>query len=235
MAGLGTDYCCTDKEWSKKDGVFKPGFKNYLEMNTHIDDTVQKARRTAITLEQKGIDYTIDDFNLAYTRKGNSILVLDYFETIIKGLNSSGNVGNADVYIDTKNALKKFLDKKKNIKTADISLSSIDYKFLVEWETYLREKCAETTIHLRMRTLRAVFNKAKYEEGFEHYPFSKYTLNHLNTRTPKRALKPNELKNIFNFKTDPNRRQYHSLNYFKFMYYCRGMNFTDLCLLKKNK
>ena len=59
---LGSDFNCLEKEWSKKEGLFKPGFKDYLEMNTHIDDTVQKARKTAITLEQKGFDYTIEDF-----------------------------------------------------------------------------------------------------------------------------------------------------------------------------
>lgn len=232
---FGSDYCCSDKEWSKREGVFKSTVKDYLSMNSHIEDVVLKARKAAINLEQKSIDYTLEDFILAYTRKGNSILVLEYFTSIINELNNANKIGNADVYEDTKKSIKRFLEEKKNIVNSDISLSSIDNKFLSEYETFLRKKCSDTTIHLRMRTLRAVFNKAKDEEGFEYYPFAKYKLTHLNTKTTKRALKTIELKKIFDYQADKKLRKYHSLNYFKFMYYCRGMNFTDLCLLKKDQ
>jgi len=233
--GIGSDFCCHEKEWSKKEGQFKSGVKNYKEFNAHIDNEVQRSRTIALDLDAKGVDYTLEDFVLALTRKGKSILTLDYFDYVIKRMKENNRLGNADVYIDTKNALRKFLEEKKNIKNVDISLSSIDYKFLVEWEDFLRMTCADTTISLRLRTLRALFNKAINEEGFEHYPFKAYTLNHLNTKTIKRALKTPEMKEIFNFKADPKRRKYHSLNYFKFMYCCKGMNFKDLCLLKKEQ
>ncbi len=230
---IGSDYNCTEKEWSKKEGYFKPNIKNAQDMNEHIDEVTQKARKTAIKLEQKGINYTIEDFHLAYTRKGNAIMLLNYFDEVIKDMNVSGKIGNADIYQQTRNRLEAFLETKKL--HLDVGIISVDIKFLREWEKFLRLTCEDRTIHLRMRTLRALINKARQEEGFDYYVFDNYSLSHLSTTTPKRALKIDEIKTIFNYKTTPDIRKYHSLNYFKFMYLCKGMNFTDICLLQKDQ
>ncbi|MBU8892597.1 MAG: site-specific integrase [Bacteroidales bacterium] len=76
---------------------------------------------------------------------------------------------------------------------------------------------------------------AKDEEGLDYYAFENYSLAFLNTKTAKRALKIGEIKAFFKYKADPKKSEYNSLNYFKFMYLCRGMNFIDLCHLKKEQ
>lgn len=230
---LGSDYNCAKNEWYKKDGCFKPDFKDAKQMNEHIDETVQKARKTAIQLEQTNSNYTVEDFYLAYTRKGNSIMVLEYFDEIVKGFDDNGDIGNADIYKQTKNRIKAYL-KTKNINT-DISLASINVNFLNNWVKFLRKTCGDTTIHLRLRTLRALINMAKANEGFDYYVFKDFKLTPFSTKTPKRALKLEEMKAIFNYKADPSESKYHSLNYFKFMYLCWGMNWVDVCHLKKDQ
>jgi len=228
---IGADFNCLEREWSKKEGYFKSVVKDAGQMNEYIDETVQKARKVAIKLEKNTPNYSIEDFSLAYTRKGNALTVLSYFDDVVMEMEKNGDTGNADIYKQTKNRFKAFLES-ISINT-DISFETIKPKLLNGWVNFLRKTCSDTTIHLRLRTLRALNNMAKEEEGVDYYAFENYSLAFLDTKTPKRALKLDELKELFKYKADPNKSEYHSLNYFKFMYLCRGMNFIDLCLLKK--
>ncbi len=230
---IGADFNCRESEWSKREGYFKPTVKDATQMNEYIDETVQKARKIAMKLEKSNPNYSVVDFSLAYTRKGNSVLILSFFKDVINKLENTGHAGNADVYSDTRNRFEAFL-KTKDINT-DITFERIDAEFLDEWIEYLSKSCSNNTIFLRLRTLRALNKKAMKQEGLDYYIFKNYSFYHLKTNTLKRALSIDEIKAIFNYSADPRRRKYHSLNYFKFMYLCRGMNFTDLCRLEKTQ
>ena len=81
---IGADFNCRESEWSKKEGYFKPVVKDATQMNEYIDETVQKARKVAIKLEKNTPNYSIEDFYLAYTRKGNKLTVLSYFEDVVE-------------------------------------------------------------------------------------------------------------------------------------------------------
>jgi integrase len=89
-------------------------------------------------------------------------------------------------------------------------------------------------IALKMRELRALYKKAISREYVDKslYPFEKYKLSHLKRKSHKRALSIQEFRLMRDFDTTFYPQLRHTHMYFLFSFYCRGINFTDLCLLK---
>lgn len=236
---LGTNYACSDKEWNSKKEQFFDKFEGYENANAYLASIKNKANRVLIDLELEDKEYTIHDFDTLYKTDRSSIMVIEFYKIVIKGM-IDDNYGSARVFIETRNSIKSFLKDKKKI-SGDFPLSNINVVFLKEYEKYLRRintdtgkpQNKDTSISVRMRNIRRLFNIAREEYSFTHYPFNKYTLKHLDLKTKKRALKEEDIKKIFALSLDKYSRQHTSLLYFKFMFYCRGMNFTDLAKLKK--
>ena len=252
---LGATYSYLNNEWNEKNEVVKPIVSGADNTNKHINNFKNKAKKILHFLEEQSNIYTIADFDRLFNKEDNTIMAIEFMNKIELSLNSENKIGNANIYRDTRRSIETFIKFRESFKgksidysiitsdlneslrklnNIDIPLQQIDFKFLKEYESFLHVLCGERTIHLRMRTLRAVFNRAKKEEGFTFYPFKEYSFNHISTKTKKRALKIDDLKLLFNYQIDSTERKYNSLNYFKFMYLTRGMNFTDMAYLKKS-
>lgn len=149
----------------------------------------------------------------------------------------------------TKKAINK--KKKKSIEetlwaTANKlrgTVESSEYKHVVLALIFLkadRKGCASSTMRQYMRTVSAVFNKAISREVItqELYPFRNqfnpkgYSHSHLKCETHHRALSPDELEKFKKFDVVKNEDLANAYYYFMFMYYCRGINWSDLCELK---
>ena len=95
--------------------------------------------------------------------------------------------------------------------------------------------CKDTTINQLFRTLRSVFNKAIDLDiiKHEHYPFAKFKLSKFNTTTPKRSISKDDIHKILSLEL-PKTNTYASLSkdIFIFSYFCAGINFSDIALLK---
>jgi integrase/recombinase XerD len=236
---LGTQYACTEKEWDAKNEQFRKGYNDASNANLHLKSTKGKANKVLIELEMLDKEYSIHDFDTLYKVKPNSLMILSYFDKTVKTL-APTNYGNSKVFRDTKNSIESFIRHKKGVKS-DYPMTSINVDFLKKYEDYLREinpetgkpKNFDTSISIRMRTLRRLFNLAIEETKLANYPFENYSLKHLNKKTKKRALKAEDIKRIFDVNLSSDCRKYKSLRYFKFMFYSRGMNFTDIALLRK--
>ena len=152
----------------------------------------------------------------------------------------AGNVGNRVVYLNVKNSLKHFAK-------GTLNFEDINVTFLNKYEVWLasdktdREGCSPSTINQYIRTIRAIFNKAISRDiiSLEIYPFRNqanpkgYSLAHLKSEPAYRALSIEELKKFKNFDVGKNEELANPYYYFMFMYYCRGLNWTDLCHLKR--
>lgn len=82
-----------------------------------------------------------------------------------------------------------------------------------------------------MRQLKAIYNDA-ISLGLvkkEHYPFDEYKIKTAPTR--KRALTKTQIEALIKYRAEAGSRQYHSLNFFLFSYFTRGMNFVDIARL----
>lgn len=118
-------------------------------------------------------------------------------------------------------------------KHLDIYFSDIDLTFLRRYESFLRKQgLATSTMGIRFRTLRAIYNLAM-EEGLveqSEYPFKKFKLSKLQEETVKRAISKQDVDRILAFKST-NRFLRFPIDLFAFTYYCGGINFVDIANL----
>lgn len=166
--------------------------------------------------------------------------VLEFLELIRQDNYSRGKQRNGDMY---KNVIDIFNNypKTKYIKFQDITPA-----YLTKLETHLRKTNGTTSISIYMRTLRAAYNLAIGKKfnliPGDLYPFwnannkgygtDGYKIKNKKTKS-KLALSKADMLRIINYKTDDNRLK-DSLNYWTFSYLCRGMNFKDICHLKRS-
>jgi site-specific recombinase XerD len=239
---LGSKFACKPIQWNDAEQIFRKNFENYKHANRTLSEKKNKADKILFELDIEENGFTIYDFELEFSKKSNSLGIIEYFDEIIEELKKQGSIGNKRVYKDTRNSISSYLKLKKKLKTADYPFENLDVGFLVEYESFLRHKhkiykdevkCEDSTIFIRMRTLRALNNKANKMKGIKTYPFKEHSISHLKTKTKHRALKEADLKKLFNLKYEEGTSLFTSLNYFRFMFMSRGMNFTDLANLKK--
>ncbi len=238
---MGSKFACKKNQWNDSEQLFRKNFENYKNANRTLSDKKKKAERILFDLDLKDEGFTIQDFELEFSKKSSSLGILEYFDEVIKELKKQGSIGNKRVYKDTRNSIKNYLTLKRKLKATDYPFENLDVGFLVDYEEFLRhkhkmykdeEQCSNSTIFIRMRTLRALNNRANKLKGIRTYPFKEHSINHLKTKTKHRALNEDDLKKLFKLKYDENTTSFHSLNYFKFMFMSRGMNFTDMANLK---
>ena len=157
--------------------------------------------------------------------------VSDFYTEIVENLKSIGKTGNAKIYHDTHNSLKRF----NNGKQLDIPFSDIDVAWLNNYEQFLRgNKCNDVSISTFFRTLRGAYNraiKAKIVKQ-EFYPFNEFKISKFDTTTEKRAISKSDVMQIINADlTNSSDYMRLSQDLFTFSYLCGGINFVDMANL----
>ena len=174
--------------------------------------------------------------------------LLAYFDELISQFDKTGNVGNRKVYRDVQNNLARYIGEGK-----DVAFDAVTVKFCNGWENKMRsEGLTEITLSVKFRTLRAVLNKA-IANGYaraDSYPFArntaethKFQVGKFDTRTTKRAISKADIRKIEVYQPTPYAGPYTSLrdhtarvmlarDLFLFSYYCGGINFVDMALLR---
>ena len=180
-------------------------------------------------------DYSLTKLVESVEKPTKDITVEKYLETIIKTLISENKIGNATHYQSLLNSLHKFT------KLAQILFVDIDVIFLNRYEAHLRKKGNRgNTINIKMRTLRATYNKAIKDNLIkaEYYPFNDYNVAKLKENTLKRAISKENILKIIDFDVNSiSKRPWSSLqlskDLFLFSYFGRGINMIDMAYLKK--
>lgn len=132
------------------------------------------------------------------------------------------NKSTQDIYLRTLKKLDSF-DAKLNIRTFEDISADYLHRFEVFCTTATSKKNGRN-IHLR--NIRAVFNDAINADITTAYPFRKYPIKP--EPTQKKALMPEQLKNLLNAKCEPYQEPYRDL--FVLMFLLRGINAGDLFL-----
>jgi len=222
---IGNHYNCFPFQWNKKEGKFRKNFGNPGKANQRLLDTLNRAHRIILELEEKKPDFTHEDFKKRFEKKNTKLFLFDYFDYIISRWEEQNRTGNADTYKDSKRAFKKFL-------VNDIKMKDLTVKELNEFtEDCFKRGLKGTTISVWMRTLRALYNRARKEEGLKNYPFADYEWNQLNLETVKRAISTEDILKIFNYDITPKHPLFDAKQYFIFSLLTYGMNFTDIAKL----
>jgi len=144
----------------------------------------------------------------------------------VKKLLQEDRIGNAVNYQDSYNSLKKF---KGNVHFNEITIS-----YLIQYEQWMRSRnCTKTTIGIKLRHLRAIFNDA-IDDGIitdECYPFGRRKYQIPSSRNIKKALDSVDIGKIFYYQPECIEER-KAKDYWLFCYFGNGMNPKDLALLK---
>ncbi len=237
---ISLGYSAFEKDWNEEKVRFRRSIDNYEQKNI--------ALRRYELLAQKIIDESILSgkplSQIEFKRKllgqqvSNKSLV-EFSNELMDEMTQSGKLGNTKVYRNVTNALISYAGRA-------INFSDVNVTFLNKFESWMlsdkrdRSGVRPSTANQYMRTVSSIFNKAISRDIIAHelYPFRNqfnpkgYSYAHLKSEPHHRALSREELELFKNFDTQKWAELEDAYNYFMFMYYCRGINWTDFCNLK---
>ncbi|MEM1328356.1 MAG: site-specific integrase [Bacteroidota bacterium] len=228
-------------EWSEKKSRFKRTVTDSQVKNSALQRFDLLAQKIVNDSILSGKPFSFTEFQRKFT--GKQTESHDFFafsQELIDEMLVAGKVGNRSVYVNVRNSLKHFV--KGTLNFEDINVKFLNkYEVWLASEKYDRDGCGSASISQYMRTIRAIFNKAISREMIqpELYPFRNqfnpkgYSLSHLKSEPAYRALSVEELDKFKGFDVEKNKDLANPYHYFMFMYYCRGLNWTDLCHLKR--
>ncbi len=161
------------------------------------------------------------------------VWLMNYHNTEIKKLLEPGTMKN---YYSTERYLKEFLLNKK--KRKDICLSQLDYKFIIDFEIYMRHRepdkgqrpCGNNTVMKHMERLRKMMNIALKNDWIIKDPFIRFE-RHIITKD-RRCLELEELETIKQVELQGDGLQIVR-DMFVFSCYT-GLAFADICQLSDN-
>jgi integrase/recombinase XerD len=154
--------------------------------------------------------------------------LLAYGKQHISKLQAEGRIGNSIVYSCAINKLKAYVN------SDTLTFQQVNYSFIEKFNTaLLAEGMKVNGISNYMRTIRALFNKARKEEiiSADCYPFSKFKIR--SERTINRNLTIAEIESIANLDLPADTPIWHHRNLFMLSFCLIGMNFADLLTLTK--
>ncbi len=208
-----------------------------------LKDESLKKRKNGILLEKTRADRIIVDlkndftflnfeqlfFDLPIKRSTHKDDVYNFFEKHIKLLDGNNQLGYAESFTSTLNALKLYCPTLK--------FKTITPTFLSEFEELMisRNKSI-TTVGIYMRNIRVIFNLAIDEGHIKHedYPFGKHSKKKYeipSSRNIKKALPEEDIKKIVEL-DNLSEAQEHARDIWVFSFLCNGMNVVDICHLK---
>lgn len=150
------------------------------------------------------------------------------FVSYIKRLIEERRIGNALNYQDTYFCLKRF---RGNVKFTEISVT-----YLNQYEHWMMDinKCTKTTVGIKLRSLRAVFNEAIEEKIIKRdlcYPFGRRKYQIPGSRKIKKSLQLEDVQQLYEAQPERPEDQ-RAKAYWFFCYFGNGMNPKDLAYLK---
>jgi Site-specific recombinase XerD len=206
--------------------------KEYVE--NIIAEKKTKYQKQVLEFQAIGKDYSLIQLVNAVERPTKNMTVGTYINDIITELIADSRIGNANHYRALLYSLQKFT------KISKIQFIDIDISFLNRYESYLKNLGNKgNTISIKMRTLKAVYNKAVKENIVkqEHYPFGDYNMSNLKEDTVKRSITKEEMLRIIDFDIKlltkrPQSLLQFSKDIFLFSYFGCGINMVDMAYLR---
>lgn len=190
----------------------------------------------AIDIIQNMATFSFNKFEQKFTgpayQKGD---VFGKYDEYIDELDKNDQISTAANYRCSKKSLLEFLQVRYNLKTQSLPFSEITVKLLEEYESFMLKDLhrSHSTVGIYLRALRTLFNIARDngEIPFDMYPFGKRKYQIPASSNFKRALKPNEMKKLFQYK-NANPFEEKARDFWLLSYLCNGINMRDLAEIK---
>lgn len=241
-------YFQLDKEGNKK--PIKPRGEN-KEMRDTIDAAKTYANTAIKKVTDNGQQFTFERFESEYlvqeSKKGFLKIFSDHLSELLKEKRIGTYKAYRNAYIafnKFRGAVYEFTGRESFEIKPGRELSPIDITpaLLKDFETFMKDKreAGRNTIAIYTRALKVIFNIciSKNPGLSEFYPFArkqndkgKYKIK---TGSGKKgeALSIEELQALINTKTTPGLPEHEAKLLWLFSFYCQGMNFRDIALLK---
>lgn len=120
---------------------------------------------------------------------------------------------------------------KINSYTPKITMESVSYSWLMDFDAYMSTTCAVNTRGIHMRNIRAVYNDSMKRKLIDRnlYPFWYFKIK--KAKTIMRHLTIAQIKQIRDYPVQPHQEKYRQL--FLLTFYLIGINMVDLLHLKE--
>ena len=224
---IKTNYCVQKKQFDEK----KQHIINNTDANFHIEELKEKfaKRIRSYMTDNNNFVTDINDLKKYVIQRPSELITVDEFwKEVIQQLIDSNRTGTARSYKTTLSVLSKIIDFK-------CKFSQISYRDLITIETTLLKRGVSLNgIAVYMRTFRAVCNRAiLYNMAtVEWYPFRKYKIK--KEKSTPRTISLEDMKNYFAIDIPCDDKLYIAWCTGKLIFLLRGINLTDILLLKKN-
>ncbi len=220
------------REWNAKAGRFSGRADHYEEKNAHLRKLEQKARTILAEMET----FSFQEFKLKFNGEYTGTTVRSFIDSYIQELEDKGKIGNSKKYRQLYNMLYKF-------NKSPFTFRDVTYNFLNKFEVFLgKRRIKNSSMHFYMRHLRATVNEA-IRRGLlekEKYPFATqfnkdgYSFAHLKGDYNPKPLSLPDLDVLKKFDVSEYPHLEHTYSIFMFLIRARGLNFVDLCELKRD-
>jgi integrase/recombinase XerD len=210
-------------------------FSKIIEGKTRKDrDLAEKETKLSLIYEQAKqilkdnpfIDP--DDFAFELTNAGSYKDPLTLMESYANDLKANGQIGNYNYY---KLALSSF---KTYMNGSPLSFGAVTPKWLMKYEKWMLERGRSiSTVGMYCIAMRTVFNLAidKKKLSDKLYPFGKGKYVIPTSKGRKLALTEEQKDTVLSYlNLDPFVQK--AVDFWKFSYFCYGMNFADIARIK---
>ncbi|MBJ2123914.1 site-specific integrase [Flavobacterium sp. IB48] len=223
---------CKYDDWSFETERLKKSHKEYKQINNLIEKYTSRVNTIIHEFELDETPFTLHDIVTQFKKKSGKQQALSYtafHESLIEEIKNAGKLSTYSIEKDTLKSIQRFFNRSE-ITFKDLSVDAI-YKY----QSFLNgNNNSQSTIGIRIRTLRAVFNKAINREIIPGtiYPFNKFKVSKIKESGKKEYLSEEEivlLKNAALLK----KNDIFARDMFLLSFYGRGINFIDLIQLKK--
>lgn len=223
---------CKHKDWSFETERLKKSHKEYKQINDLIEKYSGRINNIIHEFELDETPFTLQDIITKFKKDSGKHHALSYtafHESLMDEIKNSGKLSTYNIEKETLKSIQRFFNRTE-ISFKDLSVDSI-YKY----QSFLNgNNNSQSTIGIRIRTLRAVFNKAIKREVIpvSMYPFNKFKVSKIKESGKKEYLSEEELELMKNAELF-DKNDIIARDMFLLSYYGRGINFIDLMQLKK--
>ncbi|WP_299183934.1 site-specific integrase [uncultured Chryseobacterium sp.] len=204
--------------------------KKFIEESIYLEAIKNKANDIAKNITP--FDFDIFEKNYSGNRYDKTNLI-DFYNDRIEELEKNDQIGNAQFYRSSLNAIKKFINEKNPANVNNIHIMTIKKDWLKRFEKHLeKENKSISTIGAYLRPLRAIYNIALKENSIyeKTSPFNKGYQLPSSTKV-KKALTKKDLRKLLEAEPKTQEQQ-KAKDFWFFSFYANGMNINDVARLR---
>lgn len=221
------------KSYSKDDyeQLNKPKVnKKFIEESIYLEAIKNKANDIAKNITP--FDFDVFEKNYSGNRYDKTNLI-DFYNNRIEEMEKNDQIGNAQFYQSSLNAIKKFINEKNPENVNNIHIMTIKKDWLKKFEKHLeKENKSISTVGAYLRPLRAIYNIALKENAIyeKTSPFNSGYQIPSSTKV-KKALTKKDLRKLLEAEPKTQEQQ-KAKDFWFFSFYANGMNINDVARLR---